>query len=62
MGKLRRIKTAHLGFYSATQAVYVTSQNVKLYNFNKLNGFSYVGETTQNTACPSCPGDLRSRR
>ena len=45
----------HLGFYSPTEAVYVTSQNVKLYNFNKLNGFSYVGETTQNTTCTTCP-------
>ena len=48
-------KDTHLGFYSSTQAVYVTSQNVKLYNFNKLNGFSYVSETTQNTTCASCP-------
>jgi hypothetical protein len=48
-------KDTHLGFYSPTQAVYVTSQNVKLYNFNKHNGFSYVSETTQNTACVACP-------
>ncbi|MFP8874564.1 MAG: hypothetical protein VCB42_08540, partial [Myxococcota bacterium] len=45
----------HLAFYSATQAAYINSQTVELYGFNPLSGFSYSGETTQNTTCTGCP-------
>ena len=45
----------HLAFYSATQAAYIDSQTVRLYGFTPLSGFSYSGETGQNTTCTSCP-------